>query len=230
MRHCGIKKLDGMENKTRIQAVIFDMDGVISDTQSVCSQVESDLLKEHDVEIHPDEITRRYAGVRSNDMFADIFHGSSRTLSDIQKLSEERLKRVDAAINGNIRAIPGTLEFIARLKTKKMPMAIASASNLKFIELVLQELGIRSAFHSIASSREVRSGKPEPDVFLLAAKRLNVEPNYCLVIEDGVSGMVAARRAGMKCVGLVRHDKHDKSLYPADLLIGDLRELELENV
>jgi beta-phosphoglucomutase-like phosphatase (HAD superfamily) len=73
-------------------------------------------------------------------------------------------------------------------------------------------------------------GKPEPDVFLLAAERLGASPKECLVIEDGIHGMVAARKAGMYCVGLVRDDDHDINVYPADILVKDLREVRLEDL
>ena len=85
-------------------------------------------------------------------------------------------------------------------------------------------LAVRGEFDAVASGEEVARGKPEPDVFLLAARRLAVEPARCVVIEDAVHGMTAARRAGMKCVGLVTHPRPDTT-YPADLIVSDLRTL-----
>ena len=85
---------------------------------------------------------------------------------------------------------------------------------------MLTKLDLKEKFTAIASSYELEKGKPAPDIFLLAARRLNVAPEYCLVVEDGLNGMIAAKAAGMACVGLVRDNTGLD--YPADLLVKDL--------
>ncbi len=216
-----------MSLKANIKAIIFDMDGVISDTQSLHSSVESELLKEYGVDIHPDEITYRYAGTTSYQMFPHVFSSFAVAMPDLEMLVEEKRRRIDKATHGNVRAVPGTKEFIQGVKAKNLPIAIASASRLEYIDIVVSELGIKESFNALASSMEVENGKPEPDVFLLAASRLGVLPENCVVIEDGIAGMIGAKRGGMQCIGLVR--TKDNREYPADLIVSDLRDVQIND-
>lgn len=209
-----------------IKAVIFDMDGVISDTQDVHAKTESTLLKEYGVELTPDEITRKYSGVTDEDMFKDIFLSSQKDMPNLEQLVVKKREIVNQLLQNNVVEVSGTRDFIELLKLHNLPLAVASGSMLSLIEIILSELNLRSKFEAIASAEEVTRGKPEPDVFLLAASRLSTSPENCLVIEDGISGMIAARRAGMQCVGLVKD--LDYSTYPADFLVRDLRSVPIE--
>jgi HAD superfamily hydrolase (TIGR01509 family) len=122
---------------------------------------------------------------------------------------------------GADRADGRALELIALLGARGVPIAVASSSPMSFIDQVLSELGVSDAFAARATGEEVPRGKPAPDVFLLAARRLGVAPERCTVIEDAVAGMTAARAAGMRCVALL----HDPTRpLPADLAVRSLRE------
>lgn len=207
------------------------MDGVISDTQSICAHVESILLKEYGIFISPEELTDAYAGTVSYEMFPAVFKQYGKEMPDITRLlAQERWDRIFNATRGNIKAIPGTISFIKKLKEEKMPIAVASASRIDFIKLVLSELDLLSDFDVITSAQEVSRGKPEPDVFLLAAKRLRIEPYDCLVVEDGLHGMTAAKRAGMKCIGLIQNGVLDTTKYPADMLVWNLEEVDIKKI
>lgn len=209
-----------------IKAVIFDMDGVISDTQVIHAKTESELLKNYGIEMYPDEITRRYAGVADEKMFQEIFANAHQKMPALTQLVERKWRIMDELVRGNVKEIRGTREFIGSLQSYGLPLAVGSASRIAFIELVLKELDLRQRFDVITSAEEVEKGKPEPDLFLLAAKRLSIAPASCLVIEDGISGMIAARRAGMQCIGLVENQKEQN--YPADLFVTDLRNLPID--
>jgi beta-phosphoglucomutase family hydrolase len=214
-----------MSLKPIIKAMIFDMDGVISDTQGIHAKTESELLKSYGIAMHADEITRRYAGVGDEEMFREIFSRAQKEIPEIKRLVETKWRIMDELVRGNVKEIPGTREFIERLENLGLPLAVGSASRLAFMELVLAELGLRNRFCVIASAEEVEKGKPEPDLFLLVANRLSVEPENCVVIEDAVSGMIAAKRAKMQCIGLVR-DQNEQN-YPADLIVTDLRKVPI---
>lgn len=210
-----------------MKAVIFDMDGVISDTQKIHSRVESELLKGHGVDISPEELSVKYAGLSCRVLFTTEF--SKRGIeADIDTVAEEKLKRMMALEDEDIAAVPGAGALIRGLKERGLKLGIASASRRAFVERVLSVTGLKEAFDAIATSEEVDRGKPDPDVFLLCARKLHVESWDCVVIEDGTSGMVAARRAGMKCIGLVR--EKDPTRYPADLLVESLEELTGERI
>ena len=94
---------------------------------------------------------------------------------------------------------------------------------MQFINLVLRELKLRRYFDALVSGESLKKGKPNPAIFLATAKKIAVKPNQCLVIEDGLSGMIAAKRGRMKCIGLVK--KKNKRKYPADFLVTNLKEI-----
>lgn len=210
------------------KAVIFDMDGVISDTQKVHSLVDSELAKEFGVNISPEEITENYSGVMARIMFPEIFKKYNRILPDLESLIREKERRIDNLVDSNVFWVDGTKEFIEKLYKIDIPLSVASASHKSFIQSVLSELGISDKFIAIASAKEVLKGKPDPDLFLLAAERMNIDPEDCLVIEDGINGMVAAKKANMQCVALIRNDIRKD--YPADIVVSDLRNLNIKEL
>lgn len=210
-----------------MKAVIFDMDGVISDTQVIHARFESELFRRHGIEISPEEMSDRYAGVSGRVYFKSEFdrHGID---ADIDALVEEKWAMLADLDDDDIVAVPGSVELIGSLKDGGFRLAVASASRRVFVERVLSVLGVLDSFDAIATSQEVEHGKPDPGVFLLAAERLGAKPADCVVIEDGKNGMVAARRAGMKCIGLVPDTDHEK--YPADLLVPGLDDLTVDRI
>ena len=112
----------------------------------------------------------------------------------------------------SIDPINGIYELLNLLNDLDIKLAVASASEFNYVKEVLISLGVYNRFLSIVTGDMVLRGKPEPDIFLLAAKNINIQPSDCLVIEDGISGMTAASRADMKCIGLVKNIDFDK--YP----------------
>lgn len=204
-------------------AVIFDMDGVIADTQRIHARLEAEILAYYGLSIEPAEISRRFAGRSNKDMFAELFDERglpSPYTPAISDLIADRFSRCAHEIVG----IEGTIEVIRQLHGKTL-LAVASASRPALIDLVLNTVGVRHHFGAFASSREVPKGKPAPDVFLLAAERLGVEPKRCVVVEDGISGMTGAKAAGMRCIALAPDGRTD---FPADLVVRDLRQAPLE--
>lgn len=198
--------------------VILDMDGVISYTQHIHARLECEVLATLGLIVEPEEITRRFAGVSNRDMFATLFAEAGRESPYCAEISDDLARRFFGCAS-EIVAIEGTVERIKDLHGRT-PLAVASASRPEVIDLVLTSVGVKDRFSAIASSREVKRGKPAPDVFLLAAERLQVDPRDCVVVEDGVSGMLGARAAGMRCIALAHDDRTD---YPADLVVRDLR-------
>lgn len=202
-----------------ITTIIFDMDGVLSDTQHLHALAESTLLKRYGIDLAPDEITRRFAGYADHEFYATVFREAGK-IANLDQVIQEKWGPFLEQAHGNIKAIPGAADTVRRLKNAGFVLGVASASIPEFIRLVVQELGLSEEFQTLTSGNEVPNGKPAPDVFLLAAERLGAKPEQCLVIEDGVNGMIAAQRAGMKCIGLVQ--AHLAALhpdYPADVVV-----------
>lgn len=206
-------------------AVIFDMDGVVSDTQKFHAESESLLLKEFGVDMPPAEITKKYAGVTDEKMFAEIFEQHGVKVDSVDDVVFRKWNLMGEVATGRITAIPHAINLIKALKKSGFRLAIASASTKAFIDEVVEALALNEYFDKLVSAQEVAHGKPAPDVFLLAAKRLGVEPEKAVVIEDGRSGMVAAKAANMKCIGLV--DDHEAA-YPATILITSLDKVTVD--
>ena len=204
--------------------VIFDMDGVLADSQKIHSRIESEMLRElFGIEITPEEITRRFSGRSLRDQFAELHRDRGLPYTHDPALSDLKAERFMACVD-EFAPIEGTIERLESLYGLT-PLGVASASRPQVVDLVLTTIGIKRRFDAFASSKEVAQGKPAPDVFLLAAARMGVNPRDCIVVEDGVSGMIGARAAGMRCVALVSDDRTD---YPADVIVRDLRELPKE--
>lgn len=211
-----------------IRAVIFDMDGVISDTQKIFSSVESEQLKKYGIHISAEELSEKYAAMSDRSFYEKISKDYKKPLPKIEEMMQKKWEKMFALTKKNVKALPGVVELITELKNHHFKLAVASASLRDFIENVLQALKLKNMFDSITSSEEVRNGKPAPDVFLLAAKRLNVEPKECVVIEDSINGMIAAKTAGMKCIGYVREST--KKQYPTDIIIKKFSEIDSEKI
>ena len=209
------------------KAIIFDMDGVISDTQQFHAEVESEILKRFEISMSPDEITYQYAGVSDEEMFAEIFEKHSIVVDDIQAVIFDKWEVMKEIAAGRVVAIPHAIDLITSFHRNGFKLAVASSSTLSFINYVVDSLSIRNMFDALVSAQEVTNGKPAPDIFLKAAKRLDVDPAFWVVIEDGRSGMIGARLAGMKSIGLVSNPKGD---WPADLLVSSLAQIDVKVV
>lgn len=209
----------------KIKAVIFDMDGVIADSQPLHAGLEELLLKEHGIEIPAAVLTQKYAGVPDRKC-AEIIFSQYKKEVDLDDFVEKKWSRMIKFALGRISAIEGALELIQKLKENNFKLAVASSSRSGFIGLVLAELGIKDTFDSLTSGDEVSCGKPNPDIFLLAAKKLCVSPSECWVIEDAWHGVIAAKRAGMKCVWLTNQDTPGDREYSPDIKVQKLTDLK----
>lgn len=209
-----------------IKAIIFDLDGVISDTNKLHASIEASLLKECGVNVKPEELMKNYAGLSDKEFFKKIFedYGVS---GDVNAIYENKWDKMMLLAVNNISPIPGAIEIINGLRESGLKLSVGSASPIKFIELVLSELGLKEKFDTITSGEEVKYGKPNPEIFSLTAKRLKVDPRECVVIEDADKGMIAAKKAKMKCIGLVKEE--DKK-HPADLIVTTLENLTVERI
>lgn len=204
-----------------IEGIIFDMDGVISDTQKLHARVESTLLKKFGVLLSPSEITEKYAGVRTKDFFQELLE-KSKVPYDIDALMQEKWQEMEKLAHHSVEPVAGSQELIKEFFSEGCPLAVASASNDNYVRAVLMKLHISKYFKAIVSGDMVSKGKPNPEIFLRAASLLNIKAENCLVIEDGMSGMEAAAQAGMYCIGLVpRRSKQ----YPTQYQVQSLSEI-----
>ncbi|MFB6174768.1 MAG: HAD family hydrolase [Candidatus Nanohalobium sp.] len=204
-----------------LEAVIFDMDGVLSDTQKLHAQSQSQILEEYDVEMPPEEITRKYAGKPPGTLFREESPASD-PMEAYGKKQDVLYKLVEKE---GVEPIEGSQQLVHEL-AGNYKLGVASSSEPDFIEEVVDSLGLSEYFEVIKSASEVPNGKPAPDVFLETADELGVDSEDCLVIEDGRSGMKGATKAGMVCIGLV----DELGEYPAHQTVTSLSKLDTQSI
>lgn len=184
-----------------IKAVIFDMDGVLIDSEPVFKGIERDLYKELGIEVSHDLILQNM-GMVIVECWKRIIQ-TYRLDEDPEKWGKiESQRYLNYLMDDNMPKIPmdGTLELMASFKKRKIKMAVASSSDVEAINKVCEIFGYDAYMDKKISGTQVKYGKPAPDVFLKAAELLEVAPEECLVIEDSYNGIQAALAAGMECV------------------------------
>lgn len=211
-----------------IKGIIFDMDGVISDTQKLHAKVESELLARYGIKLSPEEISKKYSGVRTRDFFDELLKTQAQPYN-LDELMKEKWQEMRKFAAESIDPIPGAIELIKTL-AKKYPLALASASNIDYVKTVLETLDISSYFSALVSGDMVSKGKPDPESFLLTASKINIPPENCLVIEDGISGMQAAKNGHMYCIGLVQNKDEDCPTKNLVLSLSEINSDYLDNI
>ena len=211
----------------KLQAVLWDLDGVIADTgiyhcrawQEIFSRMGIDFTEEHFI---------KHFGQRNDTIIRDTVSQSisQEELDDIADRKEKTYRRL---ISDNIRALPGAIELLEALEKQKIPSALASSAPPENVNIIVHGLGIESFFRAVACGREVTEGKPSPRIFLLAAEKLEADPANCLVIEDAIAGVAGAKRAGMKCVAVTNSHSGD-SLKEADLVVTTLEDIDVDKL
>jgi beta-phosphoglucomutase len=193
---------------TPIDAIIFDMDGVIVDSEPLHERALAETLTRIGFPATPGMQIADYIGRSDQDFWKDFvvrFH-PAQTLAELVRLKRDRVVEL---VREHQPLFTGLSELVAALAAR-WPLALASGSERPVIEAVLDIEGLRRHFRVVVSSAEVPRGKPAPDVFLLTAQRLGVSPAACVVIEDSKPGVAAALAAGMRVVAVTNtHDAEE---------------------
>ena len=209
------------------KAVIWDMDGVIADTAPYHLKAWQEVFQKSGVNFTEEDFKHSF-GQRNDTIIGKIL-GHEVSQEVINAISDEKETSFRRAIRQEIKALPGVTELMNALAEHGFGLALASAAPLENIRLLTEGLGIDKCFQSVISAEDVTEGKPSPQVFLLAAKKLRVEPEDCIVIEDAVAGVAAAKRAGMHCLAVT--NTHPKtSLMEADLIVNSLEAVTVNDL
>jgi beta-phosphoglucomutase family hydrolase len=209
-------------------AVIWDMDGTIANTAAQHFKAWQAVFRSRGVAFSRADFRKGF-GLRNDDIIRDVL-GPETSPENITSISREKTGLFREAVRREgIGPMPGAIELISALHERDIPMAVASSAPRQNTEAFLKMLGIESFFQAIVSGEEVARGKPDPQIFILAAEKLNAEPRCCAVIEDAVGGVAAARAAGMRSVGVAANHARD-SLKLADLVVDSLAELTAADI
>jgi beta-phosphoglucomutase family hydrolase len=211
----------------QLQAVIWDMDGVIADTAPFHFQAWDEVFRRRKIP-YSREVFQRNFGKR-NDIIVRSIVGEDYPESEIEAILEEKEGMFREKAAGNIKPFPGAVELIEELRIYGVKEALATSSPIENGQFVTRQLGIENSFDAVVWGREVAEGKPSPQIFLLAAERLGIDPASCVVIEDAVAGVAAAKRAGMKCLA-VANSHPEAKLNEADLVVDSLEHVSLADL
>jgi HAD superfamily hydrolase (TIGR01509 family) len=207
-----------------IEAVVFDLDGVLIDSEPLWAQVREELTKESGGRWHAGA-QREMMGLSSPE-WSRYMHDELGVPLAPPAISDTVVERLEARLRAGVPLLPHAREAVTAIAAR-WPLAIASSANRPVIDLVLELTELASSFLATVSSEEVPRGKPAPDVYLEAARRLGCDPTRCAAIEDSANGIRAARAGGMRVIAVTNttYPPEPAALELADLVLGSLAEL-----
>ena len=213
-----------------IKAVIFDMDGVLIDSEPIQSKSFEQVLKTYGAKPIPHKNGLvQTVGITSMDN-VKVFKQKYNIKESIASLLNKKRRVYGKLLREELKPKKGLLPLLIRLRRKGLKLAIASSSSPNDIKFVLSGLKIAKYFDKSISGESIRRGKPHPDIFLKTARLLNVAPKFCLVLEDAEAGVLAGKRADMKVIAISNKFTDDRHLAKADLIISSLEKITLEMI
>jgi HAD superfamily hydrolase (TIGR01509 family) len=212
-----------------LKAVIFDMDGVIIDSEPFHWEVNKKIFKLLGIRVSKKDY-KKYIGSSNTNMWTDLKarFGLPQPLEDL----------VNIQVNGNVDflrenkfgPIEGITALLSDLKKNDIAIGLASSSPSVAIDIVLRKFKIENYFSVKVSGEDFKKSKPAPDIFLRAARLMQVPPAQCAIIEDSAHGVAAALAAGMKCVGFANKNSWDQDLSGVDFVVDDIKKLNVERI
>lgn len=206
--------------------ILFDMDGVIVD--SLQHHVEAFMIfaEKHGFNFPEQEIREKFFGRRNQDWMPQLF-GKKLSPEQVRKLADEKESYFREIFEPAIKPLDGLMEFLRELKENGVPMAVASSAPGENVRFTLEKIGTTAFFDAVLDESFVSDGKPNPEIFLKAARAINMPPHRCIVIEDSAAGIEAGKRAGAKVIGITTTHKRE-NLPSTDLTIDSFRELDYQ--
>ncbi len=211
------------------KAVIFDMDGLLVDSEPLWEKAQIKVFEQLGIKMTV-ELCYNVKGMRVDEamkFWHDMFKWEGKSL----ELVENEIMDEMAKLMAEVRILPGVLDLIDFYSKKNIPMAIASSSYMRLINIAVERLGIKEKIAVIHSAEYEKRGKPAPDIFLSTAKKLHINPEKCLVFEDSVHGVKAGKAAGMIVVAVPQPENYNNPNFDiADLKIHSLENLLTQNI
>jgi HAD superfamily hydrolase (TIGR01509 family) len=214
-----------------LKAVIFDMDGVIIDSEPTHMKLENEAYKKLGIDVSTDE-HHSFVGTTSYYMWEVLKnkYNLNQTLEELVDYDRNIYFKYLVSDECEIILIDGVKELIKNLYENGVKLAIASSSPLNVIEAIAKKFKIEQYFEAFVTGDFVKKSKPEPDIFIYASEKLGVSPRNCVVIEDSHNGVLAAKKAGMKCVGINSDPEGSQDISMADLVINSFKEVNYKKI
>lgn len=183
------------------QLVIFDMDGLLIDSEPYWKIAEKEVFGKFGLNL-TDDLLRQVMGFRLSEVVQHWYHYQPWPEPNFEQTERDVLDCVKQLIQQHADAMPGVYEVLTHCKQNNFKMALASSSAMELIEVVIDKLNIRHFFDVVWSAQYEEYGKPHPAIFLSVAKQLQIEPKHCVVFEDAINGVIAAKAARMYCIAI----------------------------
>jgi len=206
------------------KTILWDMDGVIVDSYSFHLAAWQEAFAKRGIKFTKEDFTKLF-GTR-NDFIIGSIMGRELSERDVRIMVQEKEENFRRKAKGSIRPFPGAVRLLNAIKKGNVRLGLVSSAPRENIDLVLSELNLEGIFDCIVFGQEVCESKPGPQIYLLAARKLEVTPNDCVVIEDSPLGVRAAKTAGMKCLAIVNTHPRQK-LEEANNVVDSLEEVDL---
>jgi mannitol-1-/sugar-/sorbitol-6-/2-deoxyglucose-6-phosphatase len=205
-----------------LRAVIFDMDGLLIDSEPLWVRAEIEIFGEVGLVLCEDDCAKT-KGLRTDDVIAYWFTRRPWTSSSPAEVEARLIARVATLVRSEGAPLEGVAAAVAVAREGGRRLALASSSPLVIIEAALERLGLTTTFEVVESAEKLPLGKPHPGIFLVAAERLGVSAVECLVLEDSLTGVLAAKAARMTCIAVpFDHPAHDRRFVIADAVVPSL--------
>jgi HAD superfamily hydrolase (TIGR01509 family) len=210
-------------------AVVFDLDGVLIDSEQVWDAAREDLVRERGG-TWDERATTDMMGMSSKE-WSSYMHDRLGVPMTPAEINDDVVRRVASTYEHGLPLLPHALETVRELAAR-WPLGLASSSNRPIIDLVLERAGVRACFAAVVSSEEVANGKPAPDVYLAAARELDVDPKDCAAVEDSTNGIKSAVAAGMRTIAVPNRQfrPDDDVLASAAVVVSSLAEVTVDLV
>jgi HAD superfamily hydrolase (TIGR01509 family) len=202
---------------------IFDMDGVIIDSEPLYKEMNKKIFEELGAEFNEDEYNG-FVGIAADKMWQHV-KDKYKLRESVGELKELASKgKYSLLLNTELICTAGVTDLLREIKNKNHITCIASSSRMKNIKLIMEKTSLEHYFDFFIGGDDIEKGKPDPDIFLKARDTAGFPEENCIVIEDSNNGVVAAKRAGMKCAGFKNKNSGDQDLSLADIIIKDFSE------
>ncbi len=214
-----------------LKGVIFDMDGVIVNSEPLYIEVGKKIFLDLDL-IISDEEYYSYIGSSLNNMWRDIKEKYQLKGIPVEQLCDLSIEQIiNRLINEeNLRLENGFSDLIQDLKSNSVKIALATSSPDEIVKIILDKLNINNIFDTVISGDMVTSSKPDPEIFRKAIKRLDLLPEECVVIEDSLNGILAAKRSGVFCIRYTKNCINNDGLLSADWMVDDFKKLNYKKM